>query len=115
MVDELRDRIRRALAEGQVGVLSAAVPAGSWSHPVRYRLREMEVECEPPRGSDLPWLLEQSPAAMLVVLRESPVGLAWVQVKGEARLDGDLIRIQPSRIDLVTERHGVPQRETLDF
>lgn len=114
VLDEMRDRIRQALASARVGVLSAPLAQGSWSQPVRIRLEGLAVVCALPQGSDLPWLLEQNPCVILVVLRDQEERLAWVQVRGRAEVQGEQVLLQPTRIDLVVEQSGLLVRETLD-
>lgn len=132
----MHDRIDRALAAGQAGVLSAATAGGVWSMPVRYRSAGLQIDCLLPRWSDLVSVLEEDPAVVLVVLDPGGLDRGWLQVQGraetvaapdwagllpqvQARLRPEelyrLIRIRPVRFDLFDGRAGWGGRETLDM
>lgn len=133
MLDELRDRMARALAERQAGVLGAATPVGPCCLPVRYRAWALQVECLVPLWSEIAQVADESPSVLLVVLLD---GGRWLQYRGRARpapapgrgvltgrlpwgaLIADLyvlLRLEPTRIELFDETRGWGVRETLDL
>jgi len=111
--------------------------------PVRYRPasgpsvgRRLEVDCLVPRWADVAHHLSQSARALLIVQAHSGPGLRWVQVRGMARpVEApnwarllprwastvppnelyQVVRVAPSRIDLIDEDLGWGMQETLKW
>lgn len=134
MFEQLCARIQAFLAEGHLGVLSAAGPKGVVSLPVRYRVSGVELDCALPRWSDLAYLIEEDPAVTLLLVASAPDGFRWLHYRGQATptdsWDGfgpvhpqgvrpeELFRflhLRPTRIELVSGPAGRAGRETLDF
>ena len=143
MLDKLRDRMAAYLAQHQVCVISAAGPDGARAMPARYRSRGLEVDCLLPRWADVAYYLEQDSRVALVVQdtgicgeqgRTTP-GSRWLRCLGTARVvaqpDWDallpegahtpapdelylVVRITPTRLDLMDETRGWGARETLE-
>jgi hypothetical protein len=111
--------------------------------PVRYRPasgpsggRGLEVDCLVPRWADVAHHLSQSARVSLIVQAPSGAGLRWAQIRGTARpveapnwarllprwvstVPPDelylVVRVAPSRIDLVDEDLGWGMQETLEW
>ncbi len=111
--------------------------------PARYRAQlegskgsGLRLDCLVPRWSDMAYYLEQSPDVILIVQLSRGIGLSWLQVLGSAmnirspdwsRLLPDWVRISqpefhylvvrviPSRIDLIDEDLGWGVQETLEW
>lgn len=111
--------------------------------PVWYRLhsglsgsRDLEVDCLVPRWADVAHHLTQGSRVVLIVQASSGVGLRWLQIQGTVRpveapdwtrllprlvstLHPDalylVVRITPSRIDLVDDDLGWGVQETLEW
>lgn len=136
MLDDLRQRIEEFLGAGRHGVLSSSGTGGVVSLPVRYRAREMELDCLVPRWHDLAYWVEENPSITLVVLVENTGGFSWLHYQGRATtmaapewadlwpaLPAGLhpedfylvLRLQPARIELMRGPQGWAMRETLDF
>jgi len=144
MIDELCDRITTYLAQRQVCVISAAGPEGARAMPVYYRSSGLEVDCLLPRWADVAYYLERDPRVALVIWDASACGgqgrttpgSRWLRCLGTARpvaqpdwnalLPKDahiptpdelylVVRVTPSRIDLMDETRGWGARETLDL
>jgi hypothetical protein len=135
-VYELRQRMSAHLASQSVAVLSTRGELGLWSMPVRYRSRDLDIECLVPRWADILYHMEQCEQVILVIQSEIAVPDCWVQYLGTARrmwleaeptlfdrflkrqpMHGlyEVFRISPQRIDLVDETRGWGMRENLDL
>lgn len=111
-----------------------------WAIPVRYRTKNLELDCLVPRWADAAYYVEQSPDVLLVILSALPSGiddrLCWLQYRGTAQpvatpdwsgllpkgeslaLAADLylvFHLVPERIDLLDESQGWGARETLEI
>lgn len=136
MLDQLSARIQAFLAEGHLGVLSAAGPKGVVSLPIRYRVSGVELDCAVPRWSDLAYLIEEDPDVTLLLVASSPDGFTWLQYRGRATpieaIESErfgpvhpkgvrpdqlfrFLHLRPTRIELVSGPPGRCNRETLDF
>lgn len=111
--------------------------------PVWYRLdyrpsdnRTLELDCLVPRWADVAHYLTQECRVVFIVQASSGVGLRWLQIQGKVRpvevpdWDGLLprwfstmqpdtlylvVRVTPSRIDLIDEDLGWGVQETLEW
>jgi hypothetical protein len=112
--------------------------------PVRYRPapggpsggRRLEVDCLVPRWADVAHHLSQNARVLLIVQALTGAGLRWVQIRGKAspvevpnwarllprwasRVRPDelylVVRVAPSRIDLIDEDLGWGVQETLEW
>lgn len=136
MFEQLCTRIQAFLAEGHLGVLSAAGPKGVLSLPVRYRVSGVELDCALPRWSDLAFLIEEEPDVTLLLVASAPDGFRWLHYRGQATpIDGvdwtgldpvhpkgvrpaelyQFLHLRPTRIELISGPPGRAGRETLDF
>ncbi len=141
--DEQRERIVSFLAHHRTGVISTAGSPGVWAIPVWYRLdsrpsgsRRLEVYCLVPRWADLAHQLTQNSRIVLIVQASSEAGLRWLQIQGTTRpveapdwpallprwishVQPDalylVVRVTPSRIDLIDEDRGWGVQETLEW
>ncbi|MEJ2600169.1 MAG: pyridoxamine 5'-phosphate oxidase family protein [Anaerolineales bacterium] len=141
--DERRERIASFLAHQRTGVISTAGSPGVWAIPVWYRLnprssagRSLEVDCLVPRWADVAHQLTQNASIVLIVQASSGAGLRWLQVQGKARpveapdwsgllprwvsvVQPDalylVVKVTPSRIDLIDEDLGWGVQETLEW
>ena len=141
--DERRKRIALFLAHHRTGVISATAAQAMWSMPVWYRLipgpsgdRALEVDCLVPRWADVAHHLSENAGVLLVVQASSTAGLRWAQIQGTARpveapdwarllprwvstVEPDalylVVRVAPSRIDLIEEALGWGMLETLEW
>ena len=141
MLDQLHARFAACLSERQVCILSTAASSGSWALPVRYRRvsdgddRRLELDCLLPRWADATYNLEQDARVVLVILTACDPPLGWLQVRGTARPLATpnwkrllpeaaardwpesrycVLRVTPSRLDLIDESKGWGARETLE-
>ncbi|HZD10844.1 MAG TPA: hypothetical protein VE553_05820 [Candidatus Binatia bacterium] len=141
---EQRKRIAAFLAHQRTAVLGAIVGQGVWAMPIKYRptsddpagRRSLELDCLVPRWADVAHHLSQSAEVLLVVQAASSAGLRWLQIQGVARPveapswtrllprwvsivqpDGLylVVRVTPSRIDLVDEDLGWGVQETVEW
>ena len=125
----------QALAE--LDVLWAVLGVGGYALPVRFRVESRAVACRVPSWSGVADLLEQAEAdATLVAAVESGPFLRWLYVRGRAsrvsqpnwgglalpgceRISPDdlyqMVRLEPSRLELVDEERGWGVRETCDW
>jgi hypothetical protein len=131
------------LAHQRTAVISAVAGQGLWSMPVWYRPawrdtgdRALEVDCLVPRWADGAHRLSQNAAVLLIVQAPSAAGLRWAQIRGTASpieapdWDGLLprwvpavqpdelylvVRVAPSRIDLIDEDRAWGVQETLEW
>ena len=113
--------------------------------PVWYRLaygpfggRGLELDCLVPRWTDVAHHLSEKAKVLLIVQAPSSAGLCWAQVRGTAspvevpdwarllprwvwvlRMQSDelymVLRVTPSRIDLIDESEGWGIQETLEW
>jgi hypothetical protein len=133
MFDHLRDQIAHELGAHRIGVLSAGGELGPHALPVQFRADGLDLLCLLPRWSEVGYTLESSPQVILVVLTAPDSDQRWIRYQGAAeRIESPdwstllpgakspadrfhLIRIHPTRIDLIDERRGFGARETLDI
>lgn len=141
--DEQKKRIASFLAHQRTGILSTSGSPDVWAIPVWYRpdsgpsgSRSLEVDCLVPRWADVAYHLAQGTKVLLIVQASSGAGLRWLQIQGTARPveapdwarllprwvstaqpDGLylVVRVTPSRIDLVDEELGWGVQETLEW
>jgi nitroimidazol reductase NimA-like FMN-containing flavoprotein (pyridoxamine 5'-phosphate oxidase superfamily) len=141
--DEQRERIASFLAHQRTGVISTTGSPGVWAMPVWYRPlpgppggRDLEVDCLVPRWADVAHPLTQNSRVVLIVQASSGAGLRWLQIQGTARpveapewsrllprwvsaVQPDalylVVRVTPSRIDLIDEDLGWGVQETLEW
>jgi len=141
--DEPSKRIASFLAHQRTCILSTTGGQGVWAMPVWYRptsgsteARSQEVDCLVPRWGDVAHHLAQDARVVLIVQASSGAGLRWLQVRGAARpveapdwgrllprwvstLDPDalylVVRVTPSRIDLIDEDLGWGVQATLEW
>ncbi|MFQ5611233.1 MAG: pyridoxamine 5'-phosphate oxidase family protein [Anaerolineae bacterium] len=141
--DEQRERIAAFLAHQRTGVISTRGAPGVWAMPVWYRPRpgtagshKLEVDCLLPRWADMAHHLAQESEVVLIVQASSGAGLRWLQIQGTARpveapdwarllprwvstMQPDalylVVRVTPSRIDLIDEDLGWGVQETLEW
>lgn len=141
--DEPRKRIASFLAHQRTGVISTTAAPGVWAMPVWYRLlpetagsRSLEVECLVPRWADVAHHLTQEPRVVLIVQSSSGAGLRWLQIQGTAQpveapdwagllprwvstVQPDalylVVRVTPTRIDLIDEDLGWGVQETVEW
>jgi hypothetical protein len=140
---EQRKRIASFLAHQRTGVISTIAAGGMWALPVWYRphprpsgSRDLEVDCLVPRWADVAHQLTLDSRIVLIVQASSAAGLRWLQIKGTvqpveapdwARLlprwvsmaQPDalylVVRVLPSRIDLIDEDLGWGVQATLEW
>ncbi|HSR31716.1 MAG TPA: hypothetical protein VLY63_14210 [Anaerolineae bacterium] len=141
--NERRKKITSFLAHQRTGVISAITAQGMSSMPVWYRLasgpsadRGLELDCLVPRWADVAHHLAENAKVLLIVQVLSGAGLCWAQVRGTAspveapdwaRLlprwvstaQPDqlylVVRVAPTRIDLIDEDLGWGIQETLEW
>lgn len=133
---ELRERMRTYLAEHRIAVAGTVGPGRAWAMPARYRPAGLELDVLLPRWADVAFHLEQDPQVLLVVLLSGGgEPLRWLEYQGTAHPvnkpdwtgllpDGvsparahwlyALVRVSPTRIDLLDEGKGWGVRETLE-
>jgi hypothetical protein len=138
-----RKRIASFLAHQRTGVISTSAVQGMWAMPVWYRPHTrpsetsgLEVDCLVPRWADVAHHLAQHARVVLIVQASSGAGLRWLQIQGTvqpvaapdwARLlprwvspaEPDalylVVRVTPSRIDLIDEELGWGVQETVEW
>jgi hypothetical protein len=110
---EQRKRIASFLAHQRTGIISTIASQGIWAMPVWYRPHSgpsdspgPEVDCLVPRWSDVAHVLAQASKVLLI-----PRWLPTVQ-PGALYL---VVRVTPSRIDLIDEELGWGVQETLEW
>lgn len=141
--DEPRKRIAAFLAHQRTCLISTTASQGVWAMPVWYRPlpgdaghRSLEVDCLVPRWADVTHHLRQESTVVLIVQASSGAGLRWLQIQGTARpveapdwarllprwvstVQPDalylVVRVTPSRIDLIDEELGWGVQETLEW
>jgi hypothetical protein len=140
---EQRERVAAFLSQQRSGVISAFAAQGMWSMPVRYRptsaplgSRGLELDCLVPRWADVAHHLSEMAKILLIVQAPSATGLRWAQIRGTASpveapdwarllprwastVQPDalylVVRLAPSRIDLIDEELGWGVQETLEW
>jgi hypothetical protein len=143
LLGEQGKRIANFLTHQRTGVISTTGTPGMWALPVWYRplsgisgSRHFEVDCLVPRWADIAPQFTQDTRVVLIVQATSGAGLRWLQIMGTAgpveAPDWDrllprwapamqpdalylVVRITPSRIDLVDEDLGWGVQETLEW
>ncbi|MEJ2736287.1 MAG: hypothetical protein P8189_22425 [Anaerolineae bacterium] len=141
--DGRRSRIASFLAHHRTGVISAVAAQGMWSMPVWYRPasepsggRRLAVDCLVPRWADVAHSLSEKAGVLFIVQASSGAGLRWAQLRGTATpveapdwaallprwvstVQPDqlylVVRVAPSRIDLIDEDLGWGVQETLEW
>jgi hypothetical protein len=140
---ERRNRIGSFLAHQRTGVISTIAAGGTWAMPVWYRpcagpsgSGSLIVDCLVPRWADVAQHLTPDAIVLLIIQAASGAGLRWLQIQGTvqpveapdwARLlprwvptaQPDalylVVRVTPSRIDLIDEELGWGLQETLEW
>ena len=141
--NERRKKITSFLAHQRTGVISAITGQGMSSMLVWYRLacgpsadQGLELDCLVPRWADVVHHLSEKAKVLLIVQAPSSAGLRWAQIQGLARpveapdwakllprwvsrMQSDelymVLRVTPSRIDLIDEDLGWGIQETLEW
>jgi hypothetical protein len=129
-------RIASFLAHQRTCIISTTASEGVWALPVWYRSHDLELECLVPRWADVAHHLLQECRIVLIVQAASGAGLCWLQVQGTAQpveapdwtrllprwvsaLQPDalylVVRVTPSRIDLIDEDLGWGVQVTLEW
>ena len=137
------DRFAAFLTHQRICVISTAASQGVWAIPVWYRSISgtsgspaLEIDCLVPRWSDVAHHLTQEPMVVLIVQASSGTGLRWLQVQGMAnpvetpdwarllprwvsKVQPDslyqVVRVTPSRIDLIDDELGWGIQETAEW
>ena len=140
---EQRKRIASFLAHQRTGVISTVAEQGMWAMPVWYRpdteltgSPNLELECLVPLWTDVAHYLMENRRVVLIVQAPSGAGLRWLQIQATARqveapdwnkllprwsstTQPDVlymvVRVIPSRIDLIDEELGWGVQETLEL
>jgi hypothetical protein len=131
-----RERIAAFLAHQRTGIISTPVAQGVGAIPVWYRSRDFVVDCLVPRWADVAHALVQGASVLLIVQAGLGGGLRWLQIQGVAQpvaapdwgqllprwaatVQPDalylVVRVTPSRIDLIDEELGWGVQETLEW
>ncbi|MDT8307495.1 MAG: hypothetical protein RRC07_16300 [Anaerolineae bacterium] len=141
--DGQRERIASFLAHQRTGVISTTGSPGVWAMPVWYRpdssasgRRHLKVDCLVPRWADIAHHLTPDCRVLLIVEAASGAGLRWLQIQGtvqqveapdwatllprwlstaEPHALYVVVRVTPSRIDLIDEDLGFGVQETLEW
>jgi hypothetical protein len=135
-LEEQKKRIAAFLEHQRTGVISTFGSQGIWAMPVWYRSHNFEMECLVPRWADVAHHLAGESKVLLIVQASSGDGLRWLQIQGTAQpvatpdwtsllprwistVQPDalylVVRIKPSRIDLVDDSVGLGVQETLEW
>lgn len=114
----------------------AVLGIDGYALPVRFRVCGQIVECSVPTWSEVGELLEKIEEVTLVAIKKSGSELRWVFLRGAAVIVKNqdweclvpperslvdpedlyqLLRINPSRIELFDEQRGWGYRETADY
>jgi hypothetical protein len=137
------ERIASFLAHQRIGVISVASSPDVWAMPVWYRhnpgfsgSRSLEVDCLVPHWADIAHQLTRHRRVVVIIQASSGAGLGWLQIQGTAqpveapewsrllpRWVSDVqpdsiylvVRVMPSRIDLIDEDLGWGVQETLEW
>jgi hypothetical protein len=140
--DEQRKEFAAFLAHQRTCIISTIASQNVWAMPVWYRSlfdasgdRTLEVDCLIPRWADIAHHLAEAAEVLLIVQASSGAGLRWLQIQGttqavetpdwtrllprwasKVRPDSLylVVRVTPSRIDLVDEDLGWGVQETLE-
>jgi hypothetical protein len=140
---ERRKQIASFLVHQRTGVISTIAAGSPWAMPVWYRPRSgpsgsnsLIVDCLVPRWADIAQHLTPEVKVLLIVQASSGAGLRWLQIQGTvqpveapdwarllprwvptARPDALylVVRVTPSRIDLIDEDVGWGLQETLEW
>lgn len=141
--EQQRKRFASFLAHQRTGIISTTGSPGVWAMPVWYRpefsptrSHTLDLDCLVPRWSDLAHHLMQEHAVIVIVQASSEAGLRWLQIQGTSRpveaptwdrllprwistTQPDalflVVRVTPSRIDLVDEDLGWGVQETFEW
>jgi hypothetical protein len=141
--DEQRKQFAAFLAHQRTCIISTVASQCTWAMPVWYRPQSvssgnstLEVDCLIPRWADVAHHLAKTAEVLLIVQASSGVGLRWLQIKGRAQPVDEpdwpsllprwaytvqpdalyqVVRVSPSRIDLVDEDLGWGVQETLEW
>lgn len=134
--DDQKNRFAAFLTHQRTCILSTIAVQGVWAIPVWYRSHDLEVDCLVPRWSDVAHNLSKNSRVVLIVQASSGAGLHWLQFQGTvhpveapdwARLlprwvstvQPDalflVMRVTPSRIDLIDEELGWGIQDTLEW
>ena len=140
---ERKEQIAAYLAHQRTGVISTTGKQGVWAMPVWYRLhakpsisKYFELDCLVPRWADIAHELNRESHVLLIVQAGAGVGLRWLQVQGRVQPVSEpnwqrllprwistlqperlylVVRITPSRIDLIDEEIGWGVLDTLEW
>jgi hypothetical protein len=136
MLDEVRDHVRLFLAAHQYCVMTVCSGESTAALLARYRSRGVDVDCLLPLWTEVTYCLELQPQVTIVIPPGPDDAACWLQFQGRAEtLDtpdweallpampvlvrpSDLfrvVRVRPTRIDLVDEGQGWGARETLEL
>lgn len=141
--DEQKKRIAAFLARERTCIISTTASQGIWAMPVWYSTLPgtaaspgLEVNCLVPHWSDVAHQLTQEPRVVLIVQASSGTWLSWLQIQGTAHpvetpdwarllpgwvsvMQPDalylVVRVTPSRIDLIDEDLGWGVQDTLEW
>ena len=143
MFDVLRERMSAYLRQQGICIIATTDGERTSAFPVRYRTvcaaeakHALEVDCLLPRWSEAVYHVERDPHVLLTILDTQAEALRWLEYRGSAHiLDAPewggllpeavpiprpcqryrVIRVTPSRLDLLDESRGWSSRETLDL
>lgn len=143
LLSDQLNRFAAFLTHQRTCIICTVASQGVWALPVWYRALletsgnpNLELDCLVPRWSDVAHHLAQEPAVVLIVQASSSTGLRWLQIQGKARpietpdwtrllprwvskVQPDnlykVVRVSPSRIDLVDDELGWGIQETLEW
>ncbi|MGD2155967.1 MAG: hypothetical protein PVG14_04505 [Anaerolineales bacterium] len=141
--DEQRKQFATFLAHQRTCIISTITSQSVWAMPVWYRptsgasgRHNPKVDCLVPRWADIAHHLSKAAEVLLIIQASSGVGLRWLQIQGTARPIEtpdwtrllprwaskvqpealyQVVRVTPSRIDLVDEDQGWGVQETLEW
>ncbi len=121
MLDALRERIIRYLAQNQTCVLTTSGAVGACAIPAQYQSHGLEIDCLLPAWSVALYHLERDPRALIIV-PDIPSGASrWLEYRGIAQsspcgLDKRYVAVHftPERVDLIDENRGWGARETME-
>jgi hypothetical protein len=131
------------LSHQRTCIISTIAAQGMWAMPVWYRPDteptgnpNLELDCLVPHWTDVAHYLTEDRRVVLIVQAPSGVGLRWLQIQATARqveapdwkkllprwvstTQPDalymVVRVRPSRIDLIDEELGWGVQETLEL
>lgn len=142
--DEQTNRFAAFLDHQRICIISTVASQGVWAIPVRYSplpetsssSTKLVIDCLVPRWSDVAHHLDQDSSVVVIVQASTNAGLRWLQIQGTAQpieapdwsrllprwaniLQPDafyqVVRVTPSRIDLINEDRGWGVQETLEW